>query len=416
MDTFVIEGGNRLNGEIELQGSKNATLPILAACVMIESEVTLTNVPEIDDVKNLLDIIRGKGANIIKSRHVLSIDCSQIQNKETVDETVKKLRSSVFLLGPLLSRFKSAVISFPGGCQIGKRPIDIHINAFKEMGVVISEEEDRIVCDAREIHSAEISLSFPSVGATENIIMAAAQVNGITVIKNAAKEPEIVELQNFLNACGGKIHGAGTDVIFVEGVERLCGTEYTIASDRIALGTYLLAVGVCGGCVKVKNVIKYTKDEILFKLLKSSCKTEFDNDIIIINSEKCSYCVPDVTTGPYPDFSTDLQASYAVYACFAEGETHITERVFENRFGHMIELQKMGANIEINDRKATLYGVKKLFGREVFAKDLRGGAALVTAGMAAQGITVIRDIHHIDRGYESIEKVYNILGAKIYRT
>ena len=416
MDAFYIEGSrNFFDGEIFLQGSKNASLPILAASILTNKEIVLQNVPEISDVRTLLDILQSIGVVAQKSGGTLIVQTEQITNTTITGAAVHMLRSSVFLLGAMLSRAKKVTIAYPGGCDIGLRPVDMHIGALRRMGVLIEEDREKLVCDGKDMHAADITLPYPSVGATENILMAAVFVKGITTIKNVAQEPEIVALASFLGEMGARIKGAGSKEIQIEGVNNLTGTEYTIPCDRIALGTYLLLILTKGGNVSIKNVLLYGYDKKLFNMIKSCCKTQWSNDIINISSKGERMKSFSISTGPYPGFSTDLQAPLSVAATVGSGNFSITETIFENRFRHMTELAKMGAKIETEGRCAHIEGVERLTGAIVSAQDLRGGAALVNAGLLAEGMTIVKNAHYIDRGYAAIENVYKNIGANISR-
>ena len=415
LEKFIINGGNKLYGEINVQGAKNAVLPLLSAAILTEETVSLKNVPDLTDVRNMVAILESLGAQATFKDHTLTIDSSNATKYSIKNSLAKELRSSVFLLGAILSRTRRAIVAYPGGCDIGLRPIDIHIKALKDFGANIEEKSGYVYCDGENISASEIYLDYPSVGATENAMLLASNLKGRSIINNAAREPEIVELQNFINKMGGKITGAGTSRICVEGVENLRGTEYTVMPDRIVTGTYALAVLACGGEVSIKGALSTDINSLLVKLSKSSCNIDINNGIIYINSYGRLKSVNNISTQPYPGFPTDLQAPFMTLETISSGTCVLTENIFENRFKHIQELRKMGADIIINDRTAVIKGVKELYGAEINASDLRGGAALVLAGLAAKGITVVNGIHHIDRGYERIEKVFTDLGADIIR-
>ena len=318
-------------------------------------------------------------------------------------------------MGAVLSEKKRAIVSYPGGCDIGLRPIDIHIKALRELGVMIEEKSGLIYCDASGIRSGEVYLDYPSVGATENVILATVNLKGTTIIHNAAREPEIIDLQNFINKMGGKVSGAGTTTVIVSGISKLKGVNFSVMSDRIATGTYLLALLICGGEIALESADKADVNSILSKLPKNCCQISYNNDIIYIKSDKRIKSVECISTQPYPGFPTDLQAPFTSLECISEGTCVLTENIFENRFRHVPELRKMGADIIIKDKTAIIKGVKNLTGAETYARDLRGGAALVLAGLAAKGKTVVHDVYHIDRGYDKMDKVLKNLGADIVR-
>ncbi|NCA92802.1 UDP-N-acetylglucosamine 1-carboxyvinyltransferase [bacterium] len=415
MGKFIINGGNKLYGEVKIQSAKNAVLPLFAAALLTEEEIIIKNVPDLIDVDNMIKIICNIGAVVKKEEHTVSIKAQDITSHNIPNSLAKELRSSIFLLGAVLSRKKHAKVAFPGGCDIGMRPIDIHIKGLRDLNVKIEEKAGYIFCDATKLICGEINLDYPSVGATENVMLAAVMANGRTIIHNAACEPEIVDLQNFLNKMGAKIYGAGSSVVVIEGVKKLHGITYEAMPDRIVAGTYLLATAICGGEVLLKNAKMEDIRSLCAKLSKSSCHIEHFNDNILIKAETRPTSVVSVTTQPYPGFPTDLQAPMMTLQSVSEGICVITENIFENRFRHVSELRKMGADIMINNRTAVIKGVPRLTAAEVNAQDLRGGAALVLAGLNAKGTTIINDIYHIDRGYQSIEKVFTKLGADIIR-
>lgn len=415
MDKLLISGGKKLYGEIKIQGSKNAALPILAATVMIDGKIVLDNVPRLIDVYNMLEILSRLGIRTKFENNSVLIDASNVKNCDVKSALAKELRSSVFLLGAILSRKKEAIVAYPGGCDIGLRPIDIHIKALKELGVKIEETAGYIKCNGKNARAGDLCLDYPSVGATENVMLASVFLKGKTTILNAAREPEIIELQEFLNRCGAKISGAGTSKITIEGVERLIPCVYRIGYDRIALGTYAIAVATIGGKIGIKGASWVEMNSLLFKLIKNSCNITYENGIIYIIADGRNKSVKRISTQPYPGFATDLQAPFMVMQAVAEGTCVLTENIFENRFRHVSELRKMGADIIIEDRTAIIRGVDKLFGTDVYAKDLRGGAGLVVAGLVAEGDTVLNDLYHVDRGYENIEKTFAELGAEIKR-
>lgn len=415
MSRFIINGGRKLHGSIRIQGAKNAVLPIFAASVLCKGRVTIHNSPIIADCNNMLNILRALGSDIEVDGHDVYIDNEEMQNKEITSTLARELRSSIFLLGPVLARFKSAKVAYPGGCEIGLRPIDMHLKGLRELNVDIHEEAGYIYCDASDMRGAEVQLDLPSVGATENLMMASISAKGKTVIRNAAREPEIVDLQNFLNLCGAKIEGAGSSVITITGGGELKGVEYTPIDDRIVAGTYLLAACMCGGELELLGGNSANLHSLISKLSKYACKITTNNDRIYISILDRLSAVDIIETSPYPGFPTDLQAQTVSALSLASGTSMVVENMFETRFKHIPELVKMGAKIVVKDRTAVIRGVKKLYGAEVFAQDLRGGAALILAGLAATGKTVVENVYHVDRGYENIEGVLRSVGGDIRR-
>lgn len=415
MSRFIINGGRKLYGSIEIQGAKNAVLPIFAASVLCDGLVTIHNSPKITDCDNMLNILKALGSVVVCDGHDVYIDNGKMKNGEISSALARELRSSIFLLGPILARFKSAKVAYPGGCEIGLRPIDMHLKGLRELNVDIREEAGYIYCDARNMRGADVQLDLPSVGATENLMMASISASGTTYIRNAAKEPEIVDLQNFLNSCGASISGAGTSVITICGGSSLKGVEYTPIDDRIVAGTYLLAGCMCGGELELKGVNSANLRSLLSKLSKYACKIIVKDDNIYINIIDRMSAVDIIETSPYPGFPTDLQAQTVAMLSLASGTSLVVENMFETRFKYIPELVKMGAKIVVKDRTACIRGVKKLSGAEVFAQDLRGGAALVLAGLAAQGTTIVENICHVDRGYEKMEEVLRSVGCDVTR-
>ena len=415
MGKFVINGGKKLYGEVNVHGAKNAVLPLLSAAILTDDKVIIRNVPKLTDVTNMIKILESLGSVVNIENDVVYIDSSNVDKYNIENNLAKELRSSIFLLGAVLSRNRKAIVAYPGGCDIGLRPIDIHIKALRDFGVVIEEKAGYVYCDGTHIVANDIYLDYPSVGATENALLLATCIKGRSVIYNAAREPEIYELQNFINSMGGKIRGAGTSKIIIEGVDKLHNTDYTIMSDRIVTGTYAIAVLACGGEVLIKGKCSTDINSLLTKLSKSSCNIEVNSDNIYIKSNSKLKSINCISTQPYPGFPTDLQAPFMMLQSISNGICILTENIFENRFKHIQELRKMGADIIIKDRTAIIKGVPELYGAEVNASDLRGGAALVLAGLVAKGTTVVNGIHHIDRGYENIEETFSGLGADIVR-
>ena len=415
MDKFIIDGGNRLFGTVKIQGAKNSVLPLLAASVLTDEQVKIRGVPDISDVENMLRILSELGCKIKRTKSCAVIDSSNAVSHEIPARLTKELRSSVFMLGSVLSRFRKAKISYPGGCDIGLRPIDLHLSGLKRLGVKIVEENGYVTCVADRLVGADILLDFPSVGATENIILAAVKAEGTTVLRNAAKEPEIVDLQNFLNGMGARVKGAGSGTIVVEGVKSLRGIEYTPLGDRIEAGTFLVAAATCGGEIEVVGVSSENIAALLHKLRENGCKIHIKNDKIYLKSDGRLRSVDLVETMPFPGFPTDLQAQYSTLCATADGTTLVVENLFETRYKYAAELKRMGADITVRDRTAVIRGVKKLHGACVTAGDLRGGAALVIAGLVAEGQTSVFDLSYVDRGYADFEYKLRRLGAKIRR-
>ncbi|HIY97638.1 MAG TPA: UDP-N-acetylglucosamine 1-carboxyvinyltransferase [Candidatus Borkfalkia excrementigallinarum] len=414
MEKYIIEGGRPLCGEAEIQSAKNAVLPLLAASVLTDERVVIHKCPRIADVLNMVGILGELGCKTEFDGEDLTIDSADAANHEIPSALAKELRSSVFMLGSVVSRFGRARIAYPGGCDIGLRPIDLHLNGLRRLGVSVSEDGGYIGCACGKIRGAEIVLDCPSVGATENIMLAAAKAEGITVIRNAAKEPEIVDLQNFVNRMGGKISGAGTAAVVIEGVKKLHGAAYTPISDRIEAGTFLVACAMCGGEIELRNADADNIAALLHKLREISCKISAKDDKIYIKSGR-RLSPKLIETSPYPGFPTDLQAPMTALASICEGSTVIVENLFETRFKHVPELIRMGADITVRGRSAFVRGVKSLHGADVFASDLRGGAALTLAAISAEGLSTVTDLTYIDRGYSDFEYKLRALGARIRR-
>ena len=421
MKKYIITGGNVIDGKIEAECAKNAVLLFLAASVMTDENVIIEKCPDIADVNIMRKLLENVGAQVKKEDGNLIIDPSSVGSYIADKELSEKLRASVFLLGAFLSRFKKAVIPFPGGCKIGKRPVDLHISAFEKLGIKFDfyksvgkngECKEYIEAKADEITGGEIKLGFPSVGATENIMLLTAVSSGTTVIKNAAREPEIVDLQNFLNVLGAKISGAGSKEMVIEGVKKLHGGKYKAIGDRIEGGTFLLAAAITGGKIELKGVDPKNLPVFLNKLSSNTCKITYGNDIIFLKSEGKRKAF-SFTTGPFPEFPTDLQAQTAVLDSVSDGESFVKETVFESRFSYINELKKAGARIEISENVAFIKGVKRLHAAEFTAPDLRSGAALVLAGLNAEGETAVSGIEYIKRGYSHFDEKLRSLGADI---
>ena len=415
MESFVVEGGRRLEGSIRVDGAKNAALPILAACVLTEEEVTLHAMPDITDVRRMVDILRILGCRVTCQGHVMCISGMDMSSHEMPDQLSKQIRSSIFMLGPILSRFRQATVTYPGGCEIGLRPIDLHLSGLRALGVRISEDGGVIHCDGRHMHPGDVHLDYPSVGATENVMMAAACLPGTTTIHNAAREPEIVDMMGFINAMGGRVRGAGCATITVEGVERLHGAEYTPMPDRIVAGTLLAAAAITGGRIELTNAPVGDMHAINAKLREMGCDLRETKDTLLLTAPERLNAFSVLQTQPHPGFPTDMQVQMLALLAVSEGTGVIVENVFENRFTHAGDLNRMGARILCTGRTAVVRGVERLSGANVTARDLRGGAALVLAGLQAQGETLVEHAELIDRGYERFERQLNLLGAKVTR-
>ncbi len=412
MLSYIIKGGNKLNGRVKAAGSKNAALPIIATAILNKEPVTLYNIPDIEDTKITLEILKILGCKIVRNSDKITI-CSANMNKTSIPkDLMHKLRSTVVLAGAIIGRFKEATFAYPGGCNIGARPIDLHLDSFQKLGISIDEKEDYIHCSCKEIVGRRIKLKFPSVGATENIILASVYAKGATHITNAAKEPEIKDLAKCLNSMGAKVYGAGTSEITIFGVKKLHRTEYKIMSDRIETGTILAAVAGAGGSVTVENTNPENLLTVLYSFKEMGCKISIRKDKISLKApEKLKHI--DISTEPYPGFPTDMQPIIGSILIKAEGKSTITENIFENRFKYAEELVRMGANITQNDKKLEIVGVDKLEGKDVMSKDLRGGAALVIAGLMSEGVTKVENIEYILRGYENLDTKLKSLGANI---
>ena len=415
MEQYVIKGGNPLYGEVEIGGAKNAALAILAAAIMTDETVTIDNLPNVRDINVLLQAIEEIGAHVERvDIHKVKINGSFIRGVNVDNEFIRRIRASYYLIGALLGKYKHAEVALPGGCDIGSRPIDLHMKGFRSMGADIDIAHGLVIARAKELKGTHIYMDKVSVGATINIMMAAAMADGKTVIENAAKEPHVVDVANFLNSMGANIRGAGTDVIRIVGVEKLHATEYSVIPDQIEAGTFMFAVAATGGNVLVKDVIPKHLEATTAKLLEVGCQVEeFDDSVRVISDGHLKHT--QVTTLPYPGFPTDMEPQMAVLLGIAEGTSTVTESIFENRFKYVDELTRMGADIKVESNIAIISGVKRYTGARVNAPDLRAGAALVIAGLAADGITVVDDIYYIQRGYEALEEKLTKIGAKIAR-
>lgn len=417
MEKLIVKGGNRLVGAVKTSGAKNAVLPIIAASILGTTPSHLDEVPMLEDVHTISEVLKclGLAVECSPEKNVLDIDSTEITSYEAPYELVRTMRASFLVMGPLLARIGKARISMPGGCAIGARPIDIHLKGFEALGVKIEQGHGYIEASAPEgLKGTSIYFDFPSVGATENIMMAASLAEGTTILENAAEEPEIVDLANYLNKMGAKIRGAGTDTIRIEGVEKLHGADYTIIPDRIEAGTYMIAAAMTGGDIVVENVLPEHQKPLIAKLREAGAVVEEDIDKVRVIGKNPLKAV-SIKTLPYPGFPTDMQAQMMAMMVIAEGRSKVTETVFENRFMHVVELNRMGAQISTEGRSAIIDGPCKLTGCDVRATDLRAGAAMILAGLVAEGTTRIGDLHHIDRGYENIVAKLKNLGADIER-
>lgn len=414
VDALAITGGTPLHGETRIYGAKNAALPILAATVMVEGTCVIEDVPHLEDVRVMAEILRSLGANVERNGMQIVVDSRNIHDTNVPADLMRRMRSSIFLMGPLLARFGEVCVSKPGGCVIGQRPVDYHLKGMKALGANVEERHGYIRCTARRLAGSLVTLDFPSVGATENLIMAAVLADGVTVIENAAREPEIVDLAGFLTRCGALIEGAGEDTVRVTGVHHLNGTEHRIIGDRIVAGTLLIAGAATGGQVTVLGVDPSHLGVLLGKMRDSGMRVETDHDIIAVESSNPCQAV-DLRTEPFPGFPTDLQAPFMAMLTTAQGTSVIRENVFEARFKHVNELARMGADISVDMRTAVVRGVPRLSGARVECSDLRAGAALVIAGLMADGVTHVEGLLHIDRGYQAIDMHLRDLGANITR-
>ena len=415
MEQYIIKGGKPLSGEVEIGGAKNAALAILAAANMTNETVYIDNLPDVRDINALLDAMEGIGTRIDRvDRHAVTVNGSSVENFIVESESMKKIRASYYLLGALLGKYKRAQVPLPGGCNIGSRPIDQHLKGFKAMGAKTRIEHGFIIAEAAELHGAHIFLDMVSVGATINIMMAAAMADGNTTIENAAKEPQVVDVANFLNSMGARIKGAGTDVIRIKGVKFLHKTEYSIIPDQIEAGTFMFAAAVTGGDIILKNVIPKHLEATSAKIMELGCQVhEYDDAVRIVAPQKLQGT--HVKTMPYPGFPTDMQPQIAVSLAIADGTSIVTESIFENRFRYVDELARMGASVKVEGNVAVISGVDRFTGARVSAPDLRAGAALVIAGLAAEGITIVDDIYYIERGYENLDLKFQGLGAQIQK-
>ena len=413
MKKYLINGGNALNGEVEIESSKNGLLPIIAATILTDEECIIHKVPNFLDINNMIKILEHTGLNCTKQDNTLIIKGDTANCSEVGLELTSLLRSSIYALGAYLGRFKKAKISYPGGCDIGLRPIDLHLRGLKDLGAKIIEQHGNIYCDGSQMRGGKVFLDFPSVGATVNLILAGVLTEGTTTIYNCAKEPEIIDLQNFLNAMGAKVKGAGSSTIVINGVNKLHKVEWTPISDRIVAGTYMIGCAMCGGKICLNNCI-YEHNQYLINLLsRAGCNITHKKNKVTIECTNRTKCIQKIETMPYPAFATDLQPQFMALQCVSSGNSIIVENLYETRYKHVPELIKMGANIIVKNQTAFVSGVDKLYGAEVKASDLRAGAGLVLAGLCAKGYTTINSIEHILRGYDNLEGKLQNLGANI---
>ncbi len=416
MDKLIISGGTTLTGDIRISGAKNAALPILAASLLADELVTICNVPHLHDITTTMELLGRMGVSLtIGEKMEIEVDPTTIKELFAPYELVKTMRASILVLGPLVAKYGKAEVSLPGGCAIGSRPVNLHIRGLEAMGAKVTVENGYIKAEAKRLKGAKLVLDLITVTGTENLMMAATLADGVTIIENAAREPEVVDLANCLNSMGAKVSGAGTDTVTIEGVERLHGTTYCVLPDRIETGTYLVAAAITGGKIKVKDAEPKHLDAVLAKLRDAGAEIECGDDWITLDMKGKRPKAVDLTTAPYPAFPTDMQAQFCALNAVAEGTSIITETVFENRFMHIQELDRMGAEIKLQGNTAIINGVKGLTGAPVMATDLRASASLVLAGLVAKGETTVERIYHIDRGYQLIEEKLQQLGANIRR-
>ena len=416
MYKLVIQGGNSLNGNIKTSGSKNATLPIIFASILADNPLKLANTPQLTDVSTTLRLLMEMGASfILEEDGSILIDSTNLNNLVADYSLVKTMRASILALGPMLAKYKKAKVSLPGGCAIGTRPVDLHLNALEKMGAKIELKNGYIYASTKELKGTQINFDLVSVTATENIIMAATLAKGITTISNAAQEPEVTDLINCLNKMGAKIIGENSSTLIIEGVDRLDGTEYKICPDRIEAGTYLVAAAITGGCITVNNIEPDSMRSVIGKLIETGADIKTNNNSIKLDMKGRRPQAVNIRTSAYPNFPTDMQAQFVALNSIAKGSSIITETIFENRFMHVPEINRMGANLKLEGNTVLCKGVKSLKGANLMATDLRASASLVLAGLVAEGSTTIERVYHLDRGYEMIEEKFKMLGADIER-
>ena len=416
VEAFKVTGGKEIGGVLKVEGSKNAALPIMIATLVEKGTYVLKNVPNLMDIRTLVKLLESLGLVIEKlDENTYKIENNGLTNLVAGYELVKKMRASFLVMGPMLAHCKKAKVSLPGGCAIGARPVDLHLKGFEALGTKITIDHGYVEAEAERLLGGKIVLDFPSVGATENIVMAAVKAEGVTTLENAAREPEIVDLCNFLNKMGAKISGVGTGTLTIEGVERLTPCEYTIIPDRIVAGTFIIASVIFDGKIEVEGVRREHLEAFLMKLEEMGVKYEIEEERLKVTSKLSELCGVKVTTMPYPGFPTDLQSPIMTLMCLAKGSSELKETIFENRFMHVPELNRMGAKIDINGNIATIKGIENFSSAEVMASDLRAGASLILAALKAQGESVVNRIYHVDRGYENLEFRLKNIGADIER-
>ena len=416
MEKLLIKGGASLKGEISCSGAKNAALPMIAATILSDEDIILKKLPYLQDITTMFELLGSMGAHILLNENMdFTIASNNLKEKEARYELVKTMRASILVLGPLVAKYGEAKIALPGGCAIGSRPVNYHLDALEQLGATITLKNGYIEASAKKLIGSKIKFDGITVTGTENIMMAACLAEGTTTLTNVAKEPEIIDLAEFLNKMGAKISGAGSDEITIEGVERLYGTEHSIPADRIEAGTYLVAAAVTKGEIKINGINPNRLIKVLDKLIETGANVETTENSITLTMNKDKPKPVDITTAPFPEFPTDMQAQFSVINALANGVSNIYETVFENRFMHVQELNRMGCNIQVNGNQAIIEGVDSLYGAEVMATDLRASASLILAGLCAKGETKVDRIYHIDRGYERIEEKLNYLGANIIR-
>ena len=415
MENFVINGGHELFGEVNISGAKNAAVAIIPAAILANDKVTIENIPQISDVKLIIEILDTMGANVkLINKNTIEIDTSHINYQSVGYDLASHFRASYYLIGAMLGRFKKAEVAMPGGCNFGVRPIDLHIKGFETLGAKVDIIDGMVSANADKLIGASIYMDTVSVGATINVMLAAVLARGLTVIENAAKEPHIVDLANFLNSMGADVRGAGTDVIKIHGVEKMHGCTYSIIPDQIEAGTYMVAAAACGGDVLVKNIIPKHLESISAKLIEAGAEViEYDDAVRVTRYKPLTKC--NVKTMPHPGFPTDMQPQMAVLLSIAEGTSILTESVWDNRFQYIGQLLRMGANIQVDGKVAVIEGVRRLTGVNVKATDLRAGAAMIIAGLVAEGTTIVENINYIDRGYEDVVVKFSSLGGDISR-
>ena len=416
MEKMLIRGGNQLSGKISCSGAKNAALPMIASTILSDEKVTLRNLPYLQDITTMFELLGSMGSDIILDENMnFTISSKDLKDTEARYELVKTMRASILVLGPLVAKYGKAKIALPGGCAIGSRPVNYHLDSLEKMGAKIKLKNGYIEASSQRLKGAEIKFDGITVTGTENIMMAATLAEGKTTLTNVAKEPEIIDLANMLNSMGAKIDGAGSDQITIEGVDNLTGTNFEIPADRIEAGTYLAAAAVTKGVITIEGINPNRLMKVIDKLKDAGADIEYQNNAISICMKKDVPNPVDITTAPFPEFPTDMQAQFSVINAISNGTANIYETVFENRFMHILELNRMGCDISVNGNHAIIKGVKSLSGAEVMATDLRASASLILAGLCAKGETIVDRIYHIDRGYERIEEKLNYLGANIVR-